>query len=210
MELSIVQQWKKSIHGESQGASPDGHYLQLLTLTRQEFFDKDYGDAYGAEIADGRISLELVSSYERGDYDLALPMTTHLRVFQRVWKNKHKHIKVARENRMTCLSELKSCQWEEDKGEKDTYKFVLARIDGMPALGSCDEEEAPNTDEDDSDYNPDTDSESDFSTDSESDFSTDSESDFSTDSESDEENYNPALNIDSNSIEYVYIPHIMP
>ena len=194
MELSIVQQWKKSIHGESQGASPDGHYLQLLTLTRQEFFDKDYGDAYGAEIADGRISLELVSSYERGDYDLALPMTTHLRVFQRVWKNKHKHIKVARENRMTCLSELKSCQWEEDKGEKDTYKFVLARIDGMPALGSCDEEEAPNTDEDDSDYNPDT----------------DSESDFSTDSESDEENYNPALNIDSNSIEYVYIPHIMP
>jgi hypothetical protein len=208
MELSIVQQWKKSIHGESQGASPDGHYLQLLTLTRQEFFDKDYGDAYGAEIADGRISLELVSSYERGDYDLALPMTTHLRVFQRVWKNKHKHIKVARENRMTCLSELKSCQWEEDKGEKDTYKFVLARIDGMPALGSCDEEEAPNTDEDDSDYNPDTDS--DFSTDSESDFSTDSESDFSTDSESDEENYNPALNIDSNSIEYVYIPHIMP
>jgi len=210
MELSIVQQWKKSIHGESQGASPDGHYLQLLTLTRQEFFDKDYGDAYGAEIADGRISLELVSSYERGDYDLALPMTTHLRVFQRVWKNKHKHIKVARENRMTCLSELKSCQWEEDKCEKDTYKFVLARIDGMPALGSCDEEEAPNTDEDDSDYNPDTDSESDFSTDSESDFSTDSESDFSTDSESDEENYNPALNIDSNSIEYVYIPHIMP
>ena len=208
MELSIVQQWKKSIHGESQGASPDGHYLQLLTLTRQEFFDKDYGDAYGAEIADGRISLELVSSYERGDYDLALPMTTHLRVFQRVWKNKHKHIKVARENRMTCLSELKSCQWEEDKCEKDTYKFVLARIDGMPALGSCDEEEAPNTDEDDSDYNPDTDS--DFSTDSESDFSTDSESDFSTDSESDEENYNPALNIDSNSIEYVYIPHIMP
>ena len=208
MELSIVQQWKKSIHGESQGASPDGHYLQLLTLTRQEFFDKDYGDAYGAEIADGRISLELVSSYERGDYDLALPMTTHLRVFQRVWKNKHKHIKVARENRMTCLSELKSCQWEEDKGEKDTYKFVLARIDGMPALGSCDEEEAPNTDEDDSDYNPDTDS--DFSTDSESDFITDSESDFSTDSESDEENYNPALNIDSNSIEYVYIPHIMP
>jgi hypothetical protein len=206
MELSIVQQWKKSIHGESQGASPDGHYLQLLTLTRQEFFDKDYGDAYGAEIADGRISLELVSSYERGDYDLALPMTTHLRVFQRVWKNKHKHIKVARENRMTCLSELKSCQWEEDKCEKDTYKFVLARIDGMPALGSCDEEEAPNTDEDDSDYNPD----SDFSTDSESDFSTDSESDFSTDSESDEENYNPALNIDSNSIEYVYIPHIMP
>ena len=202
MELSIVQQWKKSIHGESQGASPDGHYLQLLTLTRQEFFDKDYGDAYGAEIADGRISLELVSSYERGDYDLALPMTTHLRVFQRVWKNKHKHIKVARENRMTCLSELKSCQWEEDKCEKDTYKFVLARIDGMPALGSCDEEEAPNTDEDDSDYNPDTDSESDFST--------DSESDFSTDSESDEENYNPALNIDSNSIEYVYIPHIMP
>jgi len=201
MELSIVQQWKKSIHGESQGASPDGHYLQLLTLTRQEFFDKDYGDAYGAEIADGRISLELVSSYERGDYDLALPMTTHLRVFQRVWKNKHKHIKVARENRMTCLSELKSCQWEEDKCEKDTYKFVLARIDGMPALGSCDEEEAPNTDEDDSDYNPDTDSESDFSTDSESDFSTD---------ESDEENYNPALNIDSNSIEYVYIPHIMP
>ena len=200
MELSIVQQWKKSIHGESQGASPDGHYLQLLTLTRQEFFDKDYGDAYGAEIADGRISLELVSSYERGDYDLALPMTTHLRVFQRVWKNKHKHIKVARENRMTCLSELKSCQWEEDKCEKDTYKFVLARIDGMPALGSCDEEEAPNTDEDDSDYNPDTDS----------DFSTDSESDFSTDSESDEENYNPALNIDSNSIEYVYIPHIMP
>ena len=208
MELSIVQQWKKSIHGESQGASPDGHYLQLLTLTRQEFFDKDYGDAYGAEIADGRISLELVSSYERGDYDLALPMTTHLRVFQRVWKNKHKHIKVARENRMTCLSELKSCQWEEDKCEKDTYKFVLARIDGMPALGSCDEEEAPNTDEDDSDYNPDTDS--DFSTDSESDFITDSESDFSTDSESDEENYNPALNIDSNSIEYVYIPHIMP
>jgi hypothetical protein len=208
MELSIVQQWKKSIHGESQGASPDGHYLQLLTLTHQEFFDKDYGDAYGAEIADGRISLELVSSYERGDYDLALPMTTHLRVFQRVWKNKHKHIKVARENRMTCLSELKSCQWEEDKCEKDTYKFVLARIDGMPALGSCDEEEAPNTDEDDSDYNPDTDS--DFSTDSESDFSTDSESDFSTDSESDEENYNPALNIDSNSIEYVYIPHIMP
>ena len=209
MELSIVQQWKKSIHGESQGASPDGHYLQLLTLTRQEFFDKDYGDAYGAEIADGRISLELVSSYERGDYDLALPMTTHLRVFQRVWKNKHKHIKVARENRMTCLSELKSCQWEEDKCEKDTYKFVLARIDGMPALESCDEEEAPNTDEDDSDYNPDTDS--DFSTDSESesDFSTDSESDFSTD-ESDEENYNPALNIDSNSIEYVYIPHIMP
>jgi hypothetical protein len=208
MELSIVQQWKKSIHGESQGASPDGHYLQLLTLTHQEFFDKDYGDAYGAEIADGRISLELVNSYERGDYDLALPMTTHLRVFQRVWKNKHKHIKVVRENRMTCLSELKSCQWEEDKCEKDTYKFVLARIDGMPALGSCDEEEAPNTDEDDSDYNPDTDS--DFSTDSESDFSTDSESDFSTDSESDEENYNPALNIDSNSIEYVYIPHIMP
>jgi len=209
MELSIVQQWKKSIHGESQGASPDGHYLQLLTLTRQEFFDKDYGDAYGAEIADGRISLELVSSYERGDYDLALPMTTHLRVFQRVWKNKHKHINVARENRMTCLSELRSCQWEEDKGRSDTYKFVLARIDGMPALESCDEEEAPNTDEDDSDYNPDTDS--DFSTDSESesDFSTDSESDFSTD-ESDEENYNPALNIDSNSIEYVYIPHIMP
>jgi hypothetical protein len=75
----------------------------------------------------------------------------------------------------------------------------------MPALESCeDEEEAPNTDEDDSDYNPDTDS--DFSTDS------DNESDFSTDSESDDENYNynPALNIDSNSIEYVYIPHIMP
>ena len=221
MELSIVQQWKQSIHGESQGASPDGHYLQLLTLTLQEFFDKDYGDAYGAEIADGRISLELVSSYERGDYDLALPMTTHLRVFQRVWKNKHKHIKLARENRMTCLSELRSCQWEEDKCEKDTYKFVLARIDGMPALESCeDEEEAPNTDEDDSDYNPDTDSdfstdsdnESDFSTDSESDFSTDSdnESDFSTDSDNDDENYNPALNIDSNSIEYVYIPHIMP
>jgi hypothetical protein len=182
MELSIVQQWKKSIHGESQGDSSDGHYLQLLSLTPQEFFDKDYGDAYGAEIADGRISLELVISYERGDYDLALLMTSHLRVFQRVWKNKHRYIKLARENRMTCLSELRSCQWEEDKCEKDTYKFVLARIDGMPALESCDEEEAPNTDEDDSDYNPDTDS--DFSTDS------DNESDFSTDSEIDDENYN--------------------
>jgi hypothetical protein len=215
MELSIVQQWKQSIHGEAQGASPDGHYLQLLSLTPQEFLDKDYGDEYATGLADGSISMELVNTYERGDYDLALPMTSHLRVFQRAWKNKHRHIKLARENRMTCLSELRSCQWEEDKGRSDTYKFVLCRIDGMPALESCeDEEEAPNTDEDDSDYNPDTDS--DFSTDSdnESDFSTDSdnESDFSTDSESDDENYNynPALNIDSNSIEYVYIPHIMP
>jgi len=184
MELSIVQQWKKSIHGEAQGASPDGHYLQLLSLTPQEFLDKDYGDEYAAGLADGSISMELVNTYERGDYDLALPMTSHLRVFQRAWKNKHRHIKLARENRMTCLSELKSCQWEEDKYWEDTYKFVLARIDGMPALESCDEdeEEAPNTDEDDSDYNPDTDS--DFSTDSES------ESDFSTDGESDEEDYN--------------------
>jgi len=139
MELSIVQQWKKSIHGESQGASPDGHYLQLLTLTPQEFLDKDYGDEYAAGLADGRISLELVSSYERGDYDLALLMTTHLRVFQRVWKNKHKHIRMVRENRMTCLSELKSYQWMDDKYEKDTYKFVLARIDGMPALVRCDD-----------------------------------------------------------------------
>jgi hypothetical protein len=201
MELSIVQQWKQSIHGESQGASPDGHYLHLLSLTPQEFLDKDYGDEYAAGLADGSISMELVNTYERGDYDLALPMTSHLRVFQRVWKNKHRHIKLARENRMTCLSELRSCQWEEDKGRSDTYKFVLCRIDGMPALESCeDEEEAPNTDEDDSDYNPDTDS--DFSTDSESD------SDFSTDSESDEENYNP--NIDSTSIEYVAYQHILP
>jgi hypothetical protein len=190
MELSIVQQWKKSIHGESQGASPDGHYLQLLTLTHQEFFDKDYGDAYGAEIADGRISLELVNSYERGDYDLALPMTTHLRVFQRVWKNKHKHIKVVRENRMTCLSELKSCQWEEDKCEKDTYKFVLARIDGMPSLKSCDESE------DDSDYEPE--SSSDYETESGSDYETESGSDFSTDdsdSDSDSDNFVEGFNI---------------
>jgi len=190
MELSIVQQWKKSIHGESQGASPDGHYLQLLSLTPQEFLDKDYGDEYAAGLAAGSISMELVNTYERGDYDLALPMTSHLRVFQRVWKNKHRHIKLARENRMTCLSELRSCQWEEDKGRSDTYKFVLCRIDGMPALERYEDEEAPNTDEDDSDYNPDTDS------------------DFSTDSESDEENYNH--NIDSTSIEYVYIPHILP
>jgi hypothetical protein len=201
MELSIVQQWKQSIHGEAQGASPDGHYLQLLSLTPQEFLDNDYGDEYAAGLADGSISMELVNTYERGDYDLALPMTSHLRVFQRAWKNKHRHIKLARENRMTCLSELRSCQWEEDKGRSDTYKFVLARIDGMPELESCeDEEEAPNTDEDDSDYNPDTDS--DFSTDSES------SSDFSTDSESDDENYNP--NIDSNSIEYVFHQHILP
>jgi hypothetical protein len=205
MELSIVQQWKQSIHGEAQGASPDGHYLQLLSLTPQEFLEKDYCDEYAAGLADGSISMEFVNTYERGDYDLALPMTSHLRVFQRVWKNKHRHIKLARENRMTCLSELRSCQWEEDKGRSDTYKFVLCRIDGMPALESCeDEEEAPNTDEDDSDYNPDTDS--DFSTDSESD--NESESDFSTDSESDEENYNP--NIDSTSIEYVAYQHILP
>ena len=197
MELSIVQQWKKSIHGESQGASPDGHYLQLLSLTPQEFLDKDYGDEYAAGLADGSISMELVNTYERGDYDLALPMTSHLRVFQRVWKNKHRHIKLARENRMTCLSELRSCQWEEDKNEKDTYKFVLCRISGMPALESFDEddeEEAPNTDDDDSDYNPDTDS--DFSTDSEGEGEGEgeSESDFSTDSESDVEDYNSNIN----------------
>ena len=197
MELSIVQQWKQSIHGESQGASPDGHYLHLLSLTPQEFLDKDYGDEYAAGLADGSISMELVNTYERGDYDLALPMTSHLRVFQRVWKNKHRHIKLARENRMTCLSELRSCQWEEDKNEKDTYKFVLCRISGMPALESCDdEEEAPNTDDDDSDYNPDTDS--DFSTDSEGESEGEgegeSESDFSTDSESDVEDYNSNIN----------------
>jgi len=183
MELSIVQQWKQSIHGEAQSASPDGHYLQLLSLTPQEFLDKDYGDEYSAGLADGSISMELVNTYELDEYDLALPMTSHLRVFQRVWKNRHRHIKLARENRMTCLSELRSCQWEEDKNQKDTYKFVLCRIGGMPALERFeedDEEEAPNTDDSDSDYNPDSDS----------DFSTDSGSDFSTDSERDEEDYN--------------------
>jgi len=156
MELSIVQQWKKSIHGEAQGASPDGHYLQLLSLTPQEFLDKDYGDEYAAGLADGSITMELVNTYECGDYDLALPMTSYLRVFQRAWKNKHRHIKLARENRMTCLSELRSYQLEEDKGYPSTYKFVLCRIDGMPVLVSEEEEEEEDysTDSEEDDNNP--------------------------------------------------------
>jgi len=146
MNLAIIQRWDKRIHGGYLDTSPDGHYLELLSIDSGEFFEKDFG-VYKNDISDGNISIEIVNRYEKGEYDLALLKTFYLKILQRKWKTKHSYISRVRNKRMECLSQLKSFQ---DPDDLLDYQLVLCRIDGMPEIESdtCVEYE-----EDSDDYN---------------------------------------------------------
>ena len=100
MKLGLVTQYDESIYGRSsspqtiievEDEGPRGHYLSYMEFTVDEFFNDEHQQLFSQmKQRDPKASFELVNTYTRGEYDLAIIKTTGLRIFQRKWRRRLK------------------------------------------------------------------------------------------------------------------------
>lgn len=100
MKLGLVTQYDESIYGrpsspqtiiEVEDEGPRGHYLSYMEFTVDEFFNDEHQQLFSQmKQRDPKASFELVNTYTRGEYDLAIIKTTGLRIFQRKWRRRHR------------------------------------------------------------------------------------------------------------------------
>ena len=98
MKLGLVTQYDESIYGrpsspqsiiQVEEESPKGHYLSYMEFTVDEFLNNEHQQLFSQmKQRDSNASFELINTYERGEYDLAIIKTVGLRIFQRKWRSR--------------------------------------------------------------------------------------------------------------------------
>ena len=99
MKLGLVTQYDESIYGrpasphsiiDVEDEGPKGHYLSYMEFTVDEFLNNEHQQLFSQmKQRDSNASFELINTYERGKYDLAIIKTVGLRIFQRKWRSRH-------------------------------------------------------------------------------------------------------------------------
>ena len=100
MKLGLVTQYDESIYGrpsspqtiiEVEDEGPRGHYLSYMEFTVDEFFNDEHQQLFSQmKQRDPKASFELINTYERGEYELAIIRTVGLRIFQRKWRSRRR------------------------------------------------------------------------------------------------------------------------
>jgi hypothetical protein len=100
MKLGLVTQYDESIYGrpsspqsiiQAEDEGPAGHYLSYMEFTVDEFLNNEHQHLFSQmKQRDPNASFELINTYERGEYELAIIKTTGLRIFQRKWRRRHR------------------------------------------------------------------------------------------------------------------------
>jgi hypothetical protein len=100
MKLGLVTQYDESIYGRpsspqsiipGEDEGPTGHYLSYMEFTVDEFLNNEHQHLFSQmKQRDPNASFELINTYERGEYELAIIKTTGLRIFQRKWRRRHR------------------------------------------------------------------------------------------------------------------------
>ena len=100
MKLGLVTQYDESIYGRPSSPQsiipvehngPMGHYLSYMEFTVDEFLNNEHQQLFlQMKQRDPNASFELINTYERGEYDLAIIKTVGLRIFQRKWRSRRR------------------------------------------------------------------------------------------------------------------------
>ena len=96
MKLGLVTQYDESIYGRPsspqsiipvEDEGPKGHYLSYMEFTVDEFLNNEHQQLFSQmKQHDSNASFELIDTYTRDEYDLAIIKTYGLRIFQRKWR----------------------------------------------------------------------------------------------------------------------------
>jgi len=100
MKLGLVTQYDESIYGRPSSPQsiipvehdgPTGHYLSYMEFTVDEFLNNEHQQLFlQMKQRDPNASFELINTYMRDEYELAIIKTTGLRIFQRKWRRRHR------------------------------------------------------------------------------------------------------------------------
>ncbi len=100
MKLGLVTQYDESIYGrpasphsiiDVEDEGPKGHYLSYMEFTVDEFLNNEHQQLFSQmKQRDSNASFELINTYERGEYELAIIRTVGLRIFQRKWRSRRR------------------------------------------------------------------------------------------------------------------------
>ena len=100
MKLGLVTQYDESIYGrpsspqsiiQEEDECPKGHYLSYMEFTVNEFLNDEHQQLFSQmKQRDPNASFELINTYERGEYELAIIRTVGLRIFQRKWRSRRR------------------------------------------------------------------------------------------------------------------------
>ncbi len=90
MKLGLVTQYDESIYGRPSSPqsiipveeeSPKGHYLSYMEFTVDEFLNDEHQHLVSEmKQLDPIASFDLINTYERGEYELAISSTVGLRI----------------------------------------------------------------------------------------------------------------------------------